>query len=111
MASEPDIDFRRCASHITKIERCSALTAFVSAQNFSQSWETVEGKLIAPFNPQTFVNQVGHGKTALTSTEKQILFSQGDAANAVFYMQAGNVKLSMVSQQGKEAADAMMEPS
>ena len=70
----------------------------------------MKSKQIAPFNPQTFLKQVGSGKTTLTSPKKQILFSQGDAADAVFYIQTGKVKLStVVSQQGKEAVIAMLE--
>jgi CRP-like cAMP-binding protein len=45
----------------------------------------------------------------LTSPKKQILFSQGEAARAVFYIQAGQVKLTVVSPQGKEAVIAMLE--
>jgi CRP/FNR family cyclic AMP-dependent transcriptional regulator len=51
----------------------------------------------------------GNGRTVLTSHNKQIFFSQGDAAEAVFYIQAGQVKLTVVSQQGKEAVVAMLE--
>jgi CRP/FNR family cyclic AMP-dependent transcriptional regulator len=51
----------------------------------------------------------GNGKTILTSPRKQILFSQGEAADAVFYIQAGKVKLTVVSPQGKEAVVAMLE--
>ena len=51
----------------------------------------------------------GKGRTVLTSPRKQILFSQGDAARAVSYIQAGQVKLTVVSQQGKEAVVAMLE--
>jgi CRP/FNR family transcriptional regulator, cyclic AMP receptor protein len=61
------------------------------------------------FNPQTFLTKVGSGKTTLTSPKKQILFSQGDAAEAVFYIQAGKVELTVVSQQGKEAVVAILE--
>ena len=61
------------------------------------------------FNPQTYFNQVGNGKTTLKCTKKQILFSQGDMANAVFYLQAGKVKLSVVSPHGKEAVIAILE--
>jgi CRP/FNR family transcriptional regulator, cyclic AMP receptor protein len=61
------------------------------------------------FNPHTFLTKVGSGKTSLTSPKKQILFSQGDAAEAVFYIQAGKVKLSVVSRQGKEAVVAILE--
>ncbi|HEY6084830.1 MAG TPA: Crp/Fnr family transcriptional regulator [Nitrospira sp.] len=61
------------------------------------------------FNPQTFLTKVGQGKTSLTSTKKQTIFSQGDAAEAVFFIQAGKVKLTVVSQQGKEAVIAILE--
>ena len=52
----------------------------------------------AEFNPQTFLTKVGNGKTSLTSPKKQIIYSQGAAAEAVFYIQAGKVKLTVVSQ-------------
>jgi CRP-like cAMP-binding protein len=65
---------------------------------------------VATFNPQKFLRQVGSGKTSLAPTKKQIVFSQGDAADAVFYIQAGKVKLTVVSPQGKEAVVAMLEP-
>ena len=45
----------------------------------------------------------------LTCQKKQILFSQGDVADSVFYIQAGRVKLSVVSQRGKEAVIALMD--
>lgn len=64
---------------------------------------------ILTFNPLTFLAQVGRGKTKLTSSKKQTFFSQGDAADAVFYIQAGKVKLSVVSQQGKEAVVAILQ--
>ena len=62
-----------------------------------------------PVNPQTFLTKAGYGKTTLMSPKKQILFSQGNAADAVFYIQEGQVKLTVVSQQGKEAVVAMLE--
>jgi CRP-like cAMP-binding protein len=65
---------------------------------------------VATFNPQKFLRQVGSGKTSLTSKKKQIVFSQGNAADAVFYIQAGKIKLTVVSPQGKEAVVAMLEP-
>src|SRR6476659_9830176 len=62
-----------------------------------------------PFNPHTFLSEVGRGKTSLPSPNKHTIFSQGDAADAVFYIQAGKVKLTVVSQQGKEAVVAILE--
>lgn len=70
----------------------------------------MEDKPKGPFNPQTFLSQIGTGKTSLTSLKQRILFSQGEAAEAVFFIQAGKVKLSVVTQQGKEAVVAMLEP-
>lgn len=63
-----------------------------------------------PFNPQTFLKKVGNGKTSLRSPKKQFIFSQGEKAEAVFYIQAGQVKLTVVSQEGKEAVVAILEP-
>ena len=69
----------------------------------------VAGKRATPFNPKTFLAKVGHGKTTLQAPKEHLIFSQGDAANAVFYVQAGRVKLTVVSQQGKEAVVAILE--
>ena len=61
------------------------------------------------FNPQLFLDKVGKGKTSLLPLKKQTLFLQGEAAEAVFYIQLGKVKLTVVSQQGKEAVIAILE--
>jgi CRP-like cAMP-binding protein len=66
-------------------------------------------KRLPAFNPQTFLSKVGSGKTNLTPPKKQVLYSQGDAADAVFYIQRGRVKLTVVSQQGREAVVAILE--
>ncbi len=56
-----------------------------------------------PFNSQTFLAIVGRGKKTLKSKKNAVLFAQGDAADAVFYITAGKVKLTVVSPHGKEA--------
>jgi CRP/FNR family cyclic AMP-dependent transcriptional regulator len=61
-----------------------------------------------PFNSKTFLTKVGNGKTLLKVRKKQILFSQGDASDAVFYILEGKVKLTVVSQKGKEAVVALL---
>jgi CRP/FNR family transcriptional regulator, cyclic AMP receptor protein len=63
------------------------------------------------FNPKAFLTQVGDGKTVLRCRKNHILFSQGEKAEAVFYIQAGRVKLTVVSKQGKEAVVAILEPA
>jgi CRP-like cAMP-binding protein len=62
-----------------------------------------------PFDPQTFLATVGRGKTILQCRKNQVLFSQGDTADAVFYIQEGKVKLTVLSRHGKEAVVAILE--
>jgi CRP/FNR family transcriptional regulator, cyclic AMP receptor protein len=62
------------------------------------------------FDPKTFLAKVGEGKTVLKLLKDQIVFSQGEVADAVFYIQEGKVKLTVVSKQGKEAVVAMLGP-
>ena len=63
----------------------------------------------ASFNPRTFLEQVGEGRVTLQCQKHKILFAQGDAANAVFYILKGLVKLTVISPQGKEAVVAILE--
>ncbi len=62
------------------------------------------------FNPHIFFTKAASGRTTHKSPKKQILFSQGDTIDAVFYIQAGRVKLTVISPQGKEAVIAILEP-
>ena len=55
------------------------------------------------FDPTTFLARIEKGKTKREYRNKQVVFSQGDAADAVFYVQSGKVKLTVVSTRGKEA--------
>ena len=61
------------------------------------------------FNLESFLMKVGKGKTMLTSPKKHIIFAQGEATDAVFYIQAGKVKVTVVSKHGKEAVVAILE--
>jgi CRP-like cAMP-binding protein len=61
------------------------------------------------FNPQSFLAKVGEGRSIAKYSKDQIIFSQGDPANAVFYIQKGKVKITVVSEQGKEAVVAILE--
>jgi CRP/FNR family transcriptional regulator, cyclic AMP receptor protein len=55
------------------------------------------------FNPHTFLVTIGEGRKSVTVSKKQGIFTQGDVADAVFYIQKGKVKLTVVSKTGKEA--------
>jgi CRP/FNR family transcriptional regulator, cyclic AMP receptor protein len=62
-----------------------------------------------PFDPSTFMAAFDGGVTVSAYGEGQNVFSQGDPADAVFYIQNGKVKLSVISAQGKEAVVAFLE--
>ncbi len=55
------------------------------------------------FDPRKFLATIGEGRKIAAFPKKQAIFSQGDAADAVFYVQKGKVRLSVVSKIGKEA--------
>jgi len=55
------------------------------------------------FDSQTFLSTIDGGRTIATFTKRQRVFVQGDSADAVFYLQKGKVRLSVVSKRGKEA--------
>jgi CRP/FNR family cyclic AMP-dependent transcriptional regulator len=74
----------------------------------SKVFKTSEAK--APFDPKIFLANVGEGKTITKYRKEQIVFSQGDAADAVFFIQKGKVKLTVISEQGKEAVIAILGP-
>jgi CRP-like cAMP-binding protein len=52
---------------------------------------------------QSFLSTIGEGRKALLFRRKHTIFTQGDPADAVFYLQAGKVRLTVVSKTGKEA--------
>src|ERR1051325_184664 len=60
-----------------------------------------------PFDPKSFVAKVGDGRSIERFGKDQIVFSQGDPADAVFFIQKGKAKVTVVSEQGKEAVVAI----
>ncbi len=60
------------------------------------------------FDPKAFLAKVGKDRTLADYEKSQRIFSQGDLADAIFYIQTGKVKLSVVSKQGKEAVVAIL---
>ena len=61
-----------------------------------------------PFDPKAFLAKADGGKTMTNYDEKQIVFSQADPADSIFYIQKGKIKLTVVSSQGKEAVVAIL---
>jgi CRP/FNR family cyclic AMP-dependent transcriptional regulator len=64
---------------------------------------------LTTFEPRTFLAKIKSGKATRQYRNKQVVFAQGDAADAVFYVQTGKVKLTVVSTRGKEAVIGVME--
>lgn len=62
------------------------------------------------FDAKVFLAKVGTGKHILEFHKNQHVFEQGDVADTVFYIQKGRVKLTVLSDQGKEAVVAILEP-
>src|SRR5580704_4272910 len=60
------------------------------------------------FDPKSFLAKIGDGRGVGKYRRDHIVFSQGDPADAVFYVQKGKVKLTVVSEQGKEAVIAIL---
>jgi CRP-like cAMP-binding protein len=65
-------------------------------------------KIQPPFDPKVFLAKIGAGRSLADYEKNQKVFSQGDSADAVFYIQRGQVKLTVVSRQGKEAVIAIL---
>jgi CRP/FNR family transcriptional regulator, cyclic AMP receptor protein len=70
----------------------------------------VRKRVKASFDPKEFLAKVGEGKTISKYRKSQTIFSQGQVADAVFYIQEGKVKLTVISEQGKEAVVAILAP-
>jgi len=61
------------------------------------------------FDPRAFLTRIEDAKTMREYRTRQVVFSQGDAADAVFYIQSGKVKLTVVSTRGKQAVIGVLE--
>src|SRR5580704_7547549 len=62
------------------------------------------------FDPKEFLANTGIGRTIHEYKPNQAIFSQGEPADAVYYLQEGRVRLSVLSEQGKEATIALLGP-
>jgi len=62
------------------------------------------------FDPREFLAKVGEGKTIVEYRKDDVVFAQGDAADTIYYIQKGRLKVVVISEQGKEAVVGMLEP-
>ena len=61
-----------------------------------------------PFDPKVFLSKVNGGRAISEYRKDKIIFRQGDPSDAVFYIQSGKIKTTVVSEQGKEAVVALL---
>ena len=66
-------------------------------------------KKISKFDPKTFLSTLNGGRKIEAFSKKQTIFAQGDSSDAVFYVKEGKVKLTVVSENGKEATIGILD--
>jgi CRP/FNR family transcriptional regulator, cyclic AMP receptor protein len=69
-----------------------------------------KNKKARSFDPKEFLTTVGDGRTLSVYRKNDVIFSQGEPADAVFYIQNGKAKITVISEQGKEAVVALLGP-
>jgi CRP/FNR family transcriptional regulator, cyclic AMP receptor protein len=65
-------------------------------------------KVKRPFDPKVFLSKVNGGRAISEYRKDKVIFRQGDPSDAVFYIQSGKVKTTVVSEEGKEAVVALL---
>jgi CRP-like cAMP-binding protein len=73
----------------------------------SRNGKTAGGAL---FDPAVFLATAAPGRDISTYSKREVIFSQGDNADSVFYIKKGKVKVAVLSKQGKEAVVALLGP-
>ena len=82
-----------------------------AARSLSTGITLLERKVVPEhFDPAVFLAHAGVGRTLLTLKKNKALFTQGDAADEIYFIQNGRVKLTVVSKSGKEATIALLGP-
>ncbi|MGB7623699.1 MAG: Crp/Fnr family transcriptional regulator [Terriglobia bacterium] len=61
------------------------------------------------FNMAAFLLEIGEGKSVLKCRRKQIIFAQGNLGDSIFYIQKGRVKLTVISEDGKEGVVGLVD--
>jgi len=82
----------------------------MAAANSARGMAATNKETDTGFSAQAFLSKVGKGRTLSDHPVKQVIFAQGDAADSIFYIHKGKVKLTVVSNRGKEAVIAILGP-
>jgi CRP-like cAMP-binding protein len=98
------------APQTTMTKRTRVYRDVIEEERQSEPNDDMTPKLKAVFNPKLFLSKVGKGRTISAYRKSDVVFAQGDRADAIFYIQKGKVKLTVVSNAGKEAVIAILGP-
>jgi CRP-like cAMP-binding protein len=93
-----------------RVENCGEQSyddAMLASPTRGQERRVMAAKRRPSFDPKSFLAKVGDGRSIDRFGKDQIVFSQGDPADAVFFIQKGKAKVTVVSEQGKEAVVAI----
>jgi CRP-like cAMP-binding protein len=101
-ACQPSVSSQR-----SKIARQTPIAPTVQTER-NAIGPRVAAKKRRDFDPRAFLATIGEGRKSVLFQKKQGIFAQGDTADAVFYIQTGKVKLTVVAKTGKEATIAIL---
>jgi CRP/FNR family transcriptional regulator, cyclic AMP receptor protein len=105
------LDFRRNGRSIHRSDTLRAFGVHILPRFFSALWprsSAMKRERKSVFDPKAFLAKANGGRTISKYQKDQTVFSQGEAADAVFYIQQGKIKITVVSEQGKEAVVAIL---
>src|SRR5689334_7667484 len=77
--------------------------AWTNGETTTNMMRIALGKNARKFNPDTFLATIGEGRKIVAFQKKQKIFTQGEKADSIFYIQKGKARLTVVSAGGKEA--------
>jgi len=79
-------------------------------QKPAKARQVQKSREVPRFDARSFLTSVGVGRSTTVFKPKEIVYRQGDAADATYYIETGKIQLTVISEQGKEGVIAMLEP-
>lgn len=79
-------------------------------QKPAKARQVQKSREVPRFDARSFLTSVGVGRSTTAFKPKEIVYRQGDAADATYYIETGKIQLTVMSEQGKEGVIAMLEP-
>jgi CRP-like cAMP-binding protein len=108
MAVKPPFVVPKQKRQVSMRRKASLRPAVFIPEKLTYAKIDASGESIATFDPRVLLTRLSAGKTSQEYQADETVFSQGYPADAVFYLQSGKVKLTVVSKRGKEAVVAIL---